>query len=157
MTVRRKPDVLTDEHKGSLWINPDGEVWAWVQHDWRMLRSSGLWSGVLLYSGESQMRAAGPFVEVDFVEVEERPNSPCPCCAGTDELHSLTVAPSVIRRDTSVGPMEARSKMIDQPNEDREHIPSADCWCKPKVEYVPPLELAPVDETVGPLDEYRGQ
>jgi hypothetical protein len=48
--------------------------------------------------------------------------------------------------------------MID--DEDRKHIASADCWCKPRVEYVPPRHAAnslPVDETVGPLDEYRGQ
>jgi hypothetical protein len=67
---RRTPDVLTDEHKdGSLWINHRDEIWAWVQDDWRMLRNSGLWSGIGLYSGEWQMRAAGPFTEVDFAKL----------------------------------------------------------------------------------------
>ena len=64
--ARRTAAVLGDEHKGSLWINRDGEIWAWVQGDWRLLRTSGLWSGIGLYIGESQMRAAGPFTEVDF-------------------------------------------------------------------------------------------
>lgn len=69
---RRTPAVLGDEHKdGSLWINHRDEIWAWVQGDWRMLRNSGLWSGIGLYSGESQMRAAGPFTEVDFAQVVE--------------------------------------------------------------------------------------
>jgi hypothetical protein len=67
---RRQADVLGDEHKdGSLWINHADEIWAWVQKDWRMLRNSGLWSGMLLYSGESQMRAAGPYTEVDFARL----------------------------------------------------------------------------------------
>lgn len=67
---RRHADVLGDEHKdGSLWINHDDEIWAWVQGDWRLLRNSGLWSGMMLYSGESQMRAAGPFTEVDFARL----------------------------------------------------------------------------------------
>jgi hypothetical protein len=67
---RRHPDVLGDEHKdGSLWINREGEIWAWIQSDWRQLRNSGLWSGSLLYSGEAQMRAAGPFTEVDFARL----------------------------------------------------------------------------------------
>ena len=67
--TRRRTDVLGNEHKGSLWINADNEIWAWVQDDWRMLRNSGLWSGILLYSGEAQMRAAGPFTEVDFARL----------------------------------------------------------------------------------------
>lgn len=70
MTARRQADVLGDEHKdGSLWINRDGEIWAWMQGDWRLLRNSGLWSGIALYSGKSQMRAAGPFTEVDFAKM----------------------------------------------------------------------------------------
>jgi hypothetical protein len=44
----------------------------------------------------------------------------------------------------------------DSMSEDREHYRRT-VWCNPKVEYVPPIEPAPVDETVGPLDEYRGQ
>ena len=72
---RRTPTALDDKHKGSLWINRDGEIWAWVQDDWRMLRTSGLWSGMLLYSGQSQMRAAGPFTEVDFARLKQRPES----------------------------------------------------------------------------------
>lgn len=67
---RRQADVLGDEHKdGSLWINHNDEIWAWVQDEWRMLRNSGLWSGMGLYSGESQMRRAGPFTEVDYAHL----------------------------------------------------------------------------------------
>jgi hypothetical protein len=67
---RRQADVLGDEHKdGSLWINRDSDIWAWLQGDWRRLQNSGLWSGLSLYSGESQMRAAGPFTEVDFARL----------------------------------------------------------------------------------------
>lgn len=42
-------------------------------------------------------------------------------------------------------------------DKEREHIPNAECWCNPAVKHVPPLDPLPVDETVGPLDEYRGQ
>lgn len=72
MSERRCAEVLGDDHKdGSLWINPKGEMWAWVHGDWRMLRNSGLWSGMLLYSGESQMLHRGPYTEVDFVTVSQ--------------------------------------------------------------------------------------
>jgi hypothetical protein len=72
VSERRCAEVLGDEHKdGSLWINHDGEIWAWVHGDWRMLRKSGLWSGMGLYSGESQMLRRGPFTEVDFAKISQ--------------------------------------------------------------------------------------
>lgn len=67
---RRHTDVLREEHKGSLWINPKGHVWAWVWGDWRRLRNSGLWSGLAMYSGEGQMKNSGPFIEVDCAKLE---------------------------------------------------------------------------------------
>lgn len=33
---------------------------------------------------------------------------------------------------------------MSEENEDREHTASADCWCNPKVEYVPPVNVNPV-------------
>lgn len=68
---KEEVDVLRDQHKGSLWITRKGKVWAWVHGDWRMLRNSGLWSGMGLYSGEGQMKIAGPFMKVDFVALED--------------------------------------------------------------------------------------
>lgn len=67
--MRRHVDVLRPEHRGSLWINGKGRIWAWVNNDWRMLRNSGLWSGIALYCGEAQMKKSGPFVEVDWATI----------------------------------------------------------------------------------------
>ncbi|QFG14133.1 hypothetical protein I5G97_gp020 [Mycobacterium phage Curiosium] len=49
---RRQADVLGDEHKdGSLWINHDDEIWAWVQGDWRTPRTIFLTSRVIALWG----------------------------------------------------------------------------------------------------------
>lgn len=93
---RRQAAVLGDEHKGGVWVNRAGEIWAWVQDDWRMLRNSGLWSGISLYCGERMMRAAGPFTEIDFVRLFEPrkppPPRPCPDC-GAILIRSYCEAP----------------------------------------------------------------
>lgn len=68
---RQEVPVLRDEHKGPLWITRKGKIWAWVHDEWRMLRNSGLWSGLMMYSGEEQMKRQGPFMKVDFARLED--------------------------------------------------------------------------------------